>query len=198
MTLSNQSLGQSPNIDRKERSLDERKLDYMHLPKGIEPRSQTSVSFHTVDLRYRMPLLIIFHCYQINKSISSFLAQNRARNDASNRTEFLQSLAEKRRRINADPEDSDMASMAETTSSCARTDAKALDRDVQMKYDIAKNEEGPLRRTIKVPATAQDIPKSKSKQRRTTVNEDSLSRERHPGLDERLVNLETHLAVRYG
>jgi hypothetical protein len=126
-----------------------------------------------------------------------FLAHNRARNDASNRNEFLQSLAEKRRRLNPDGEDPDVASMAEVTSSCARTDAKSLDRDVQMKYDIAKNEEGPLRRTVKVASTSQDVSKSKENQRRTT-KEDSLSRERHPGLDERLVNMETHLAVRYG
>ena len=121
---------------------------------------------------------------------------NRARNDASNRAEFLQSLADKRRQLNADTEDSDTASIAET-SSCARTDAKLLDRDVQMKYDIAKNEEGPLRRTVKHGVMSQDIPNPKSNRRQTAATVDR-SREWHPGLDERLANIETHLAVRYG
>lgn len=92
-----------------------------------------------------------------------------------------------------------MASYAETASSCARTDAKPLDRDVQMKYDIAKNEEGPLRRTVKAGSSFQDIGNSKnSKGKQKKSSHDELSREQHPGLDERLVNMETHLAVRYG
>jgi hypothetical protein len=44
-------------------------------------------------------------------------------------------------------------------------------RDLQMKYDIAKDE-GPLRKTINTASKT--------------------------GLDERVRNLETHLAVRYG
>ena len=36
-------------------------------------------------------------------------------------------------------------------SSCARVDAKPVDRDKQMKYDIAKNGEGPLTKTVKQP-----------------------------------------------
>jgi hypothetical protein len=90
-----------------------------------------------------------------------------------------------------------MASISEA-SSCARADAKLLNRDVQMKYDIAKNEEGPLRRTVKHGAASQDIPNPKGKRRQTAATMDSLSRERHPGLDERLANIESHLAVRYG
>jgi len=66
-----------------------------------------------------------------------------------------------------------------------------------MKYDIAKNEEGPLRRTVKVGVTAQDTSDPKGKQRQTAVGDDGLTRERHPGLDERLTNIETHLSVRY-
>lgn len=37
-------------------------------------------------------------------------------------------------------------------SSCARVDAKPVDRDKQMKFDIAKNGEGPLTKTVKQPA----------------------------------------------
>lgn len=142
-------------------------------------------------------ILIFGYHRQINKSISLFLAQNRARNDASNRAEFLQSLAEKRRQLHPDAEDSDMTSISEA-SSCARTDAKVLDRDVQMKYDIAKNEEGPLRRTVKHGGTSQDIPNSEGTGRQTATITNTLSRELHPGLDERLANIESHLAVRYG
>ena len=39
--------------------------------------------------------------------------------------------------------------------SCARTDARHVDRDAQMKYDIAKNEDGPLKRTMKKEADGQ-------------------------------------------
>jgi hypothetical protein len=136
---------------------------------------------------------------QITKSISAFLAQNRARNDASNRAEFVHTLAEKRRQRQLDNDDSPM-----TDISCARVDAKPLDRDVQMKYDIAKNEEGPLSRTVKQPAPSNSAKgKQKAESRMDAkVNvwqsEYDLASDRHPGLDERLSNIESHLAVRYG
>jgi len=61
---------------------------------------------------------------------------------------------------------------------------------VMMKFDIAKNEEGPLRRTLK-----------KNENNRTTdkiaEGDHLVTASRHPGLDERLKNLETHLALRY-
>ncbi|THU85697.1 hypothetical protein K435DRAFT_685083, partial [Dendrothele bispora CBS 962.96] len=152
----------------------------------------------------------------INKSISSFLANKRAYNDVSNRAEFLRSLAEKR---------ASMPDPPETIPSCARADAKVVNRDAQMKYDIAKNEDGPLRRTVKLtikpPAesgtssasastpTATTVAKGKGKAqnvKKDTVgkavnlsltDEDRLTAGRHPGLDERLTNVENHLAVRY-
>ncbi|OBZ70515.1 hypothetical protein A0H81_09236 [Grifola frondosa] len=159
----------------KERSLDERKLDYVHVANGAEPRSQTSIT----------------------KSISHFLAQNRARNDASNRNEFLQSLAEKRRRLNENGD----AELSGPIPSCARTDAKTQNRDLQMKYDIAKNEDGPLRRTLKSASTKPDpgVPKGKLKTTSALDSEaDYLTADRHPALDGRLQDVETHLAVRYG
>src|ERR1700733_4385140 len=88
---------------------------------------------------------------QINKSISELLAGNRARNDASNRAEFLHT----HRRLHTG-EASEVLLPGECESdqvesaSCARTDARTVDRDVMMKFDIAKNEDGPLRRTLKV------------------------------------------------
>ncbi|KAJ8696127.1 hypothetical protein PTI98_006017 [Pleurotus ostreatus] len=103
------------------------------------------------------------------KEISRFLSKNRSKNEASNREEFLN---------------------APGTTSCARTDAKHQDRDLQMKYDIAKNEDGPLRRTMKdFHAEAQQA---------TVAPSTTKDAQLHPGLDDRLKTVETHLAIRYG
>ncbi|KDQ55821.1 hypothetical protein JAAARDRAFT_48664 [Jaapia argillacea MUCL 33604] len=179
--------------------LHERKLSYVHLTNDTERSSQTSV----------------------NKSVSQILARNRARNDASNRTEFTQSLAEKRRRLNEGVHTTEIEG-APSIPSCARTDAKPLDRDIQMKYDIAKNEEGPLRRTIKLepPNTTfsastsdakgkgklqQKLPHddpavigNKPVEHLRASRDDDFTSDHHPGLEERLKNVESHLAVRYG
>ncbi|PCH36061.1 hypothetical protein WOLCODRAFT_108131 [Wolfiporia cocos MD-104 SS10] len=153
------------------RALDDRKLDYSHLGSGIEPRSQSS----------------------FNKDVSNFLARNRARNDASNRTEFIQSIAEKRRRLNPSGNDNSQP----VISSCARTDAKTQDRDVQMKYDIAKNEDGPLRRTLKADLDHEPKTHISSKLDKPVVDGSSPSADRYPALDERIGNIESHLSVRY-
>ncbi|KAF9467469.1 hypothetical protein BDZ94DRAFT_1249458 [Collybia nuda] len=162
-----------------ERSLDERKLDYIRFVKGVQPRTPTT----------------------INRSISAFLAKTRARNDASNRAEFVKSLAEKRRRL----DDEDPSSIVIDPASCARTDAKPIDRDQQIKYDIAKNEDGPLSRTIKLPTFQSSKAKGKQKAKDPEdtnsgpgkSNGDSLTSDRYPALDERLKNIESHLSVRY-
>lgn len=122
---------------------------------------------------------------QINKSISELLARNRARNDASNRAEFLHTYGCLHTSEASEGDEVESAS-------CARADAKTVDRDVMMKFDIAKNEEGPLRRTLKV--------EMKNENNRPTdkTTTDSVTANRHPGLDERLKNMETHLAMRYG
>ncbi|KAF9474694.1 hypothetical protein BDN70DRAFT_936442 [Pholiota conissans] len=107
----------------EEPSLDNRKLKYISLANGAKPRSHSS----------------------INKSISQFLARTRSRNDASNRSEFLYTPAEKRRQL----QEAGIDPTGVELSSCARVDAKPIDRDKQMQYDIAKNGEGPLTRTVK-------------------------------------------------
>ena len=71
-----------------------------------------------------------------------------------------------------------------------------------MKYDIAKNEDGPLKRTIKLkieePGTHSPA-NLKGKGREVLGDSDrEATAERHPGLAERLSVVETHLAVRYG
>ncbi|TBU33937.1 hypothetical protein BD311DRAFT_651340 [Dichomitus squalens] len=169
---------ENQDVGMQKRPLDERKLDCVHLADGVTPRPHSSIT----------------------KDISRFLAQNRARNDASNRNEFLLSIAEKRRRLNenGDPEPST------SIPSCARTDAKTQNRDLQMKYDIAKNEDGPLRRTMKAGALPGSESSEATAQAKDAANataplgvEDYPSAERYSGFDERLQNIEKHLAVRY-
>jgi hypothetical protein len=76
-----------------------------------------------------------------------------------------------------------------------------------MKYDIAKNEEGPLSRTVKLPEPVKSAKgKQKAKDSESHMDtkvsfwqsEEDITSDRHPGLDERLSNIESHLAVRYG
>ena len=96
-----------------------------------------------------------------------------------------------------------------------------------MKYDIAKNEDGPLRRTMRreskaeegeadsqpslSPSTSKGKGKGQGHNRKSSVpgsvstepmqidGVDSIpTPDRHPALDERLSNIESHFAVRYG
>ena len=177
------------------------------------------------------------------------MSRTRARNDASNRAEFLRSLAEKKSQLSGSAEDSEH----KIITSCARVDAKPIDRDKQMKYDIAKNGEGPLTKTVKhdSPSYAvkspalleslgltsstsaddqivdeQEVPrkrkipaeeeetrkrvkrKGKEKVKDTQIIDDvkdaeeisleTATAEKHPGLDMRLKNIESHFALRYG
>ena len=62
-----------------------------------------------------------------------------------------------------------------------------------MKYDIAKNEDGPLRRTVK----GLDGKEAKGKEKVGALTDDTAS-ELQPAMDERLKNIESHVAVRYG
>ncbi|TEB10257.1 hypothetical protein FA13DRAFT_1653236 [Coprinellus micaceus] len=173
----NMAVDEEPSIP-----LEERKLTYAKLADGELPRTPTS----------------------INKSISQLLAKNRAKINASNRSEFLYPMSERRRRVQE--ASNSTSTTSETTSpppsdttpttidpselgSCARTDAKPINRDEQMKYDIAKNNEGSLSRTMKASGPKQSEMSAEDEERVTAV--------RYPALDERLQNLETHFAVRY-
>ncbi|KAJ6625853.1 hypothetical protein B0H10DRAFT_2211725 [Mycena sp. CBHHK59/15] len=163
-------------LPEQDRSFEERKLDYLHT---ANPSSHTSIT----------------------KSISAFLAQNRAKNDASNRAEFLQSLAKKRKRIDDE--------------ACRANPDGPVDRDVQMKYDIAKNTDGPLRRTTRQQAKAVPVaapapststrPKTKQATRElkkaaspvVVKTEGKAAVPPHSGLEQRLGNIETHFSVQY-
>ena len=148
------------------------------------------------------------------------MAQNQARNDASNRAEFLSSLAERRKRqrvgeAEGDDRSTDQSNAtsleidAHKTGSCARADAKPIDRDAQMKYDIAKDDSGPLSRSAKAGLLSENgkintseateiTPKTSMGATTTVVNDEEVTSARHPGLDERLKNIEDHIAVRFG
>ncbi|KAN0105365.1 hypothetical protein V8E52_011124 [Russula decolorans] len=163
---------QATSTDPPERPLEDRKLDFVRIERGLEARSPSA----------------------INKSISELLARNRARNDASNRAEFLHT----HRRLHAGeaPEvlrPSEGESDEVESASCVRADARTVDRDVMMKFDIAKNEEGSLGRTLKA-----EMKNENNRSADKTIEGDhSVTAGRHPGLDERLKILETHLAMRY-
>ncbi|EAU91166.2 hypothetical protein CC1G_03334 [Coprinopsis cinerea okayama7 len=205
--------------DSKER-LDTRKLAYVspHLVPNEPTRTPTTMT----------------------KSISQFLARNRARNNASNRAEFLYSLSERRKQLAAlqsadstteatpqnstDKKNGELKQRSPSTvdprnvSSCARTDARPIDRDAQMKYDIAKNSDGPLSRTrAKGKANIGDkrahrgdgadgTSDGRRVRRRTesevltkepSEEEEEGTPSRYPALDDRLKNIEAHFAVRY-
>jgi len=72
-----------------------------------------------------------------------------------------------------------------------------------MKYDVAKNEGGPLRRTVKAEKANVDVLPElrtlKGKGRAITMHDDvnAPTLQRHPGLRERFSSMEDHLAVRY-
>src|SRR5258708_1032668 len=92
---------------------------------------------------------------------------------------------------------------AEPVPTCARTDAIRVNRDIQMKYDIVKNDEGPLGKTMhgtfkdpievfrSAPGQGMGGAIGSSKEK------DVPTIDRHPGLTERFKNIEDHLAVRY-
>lgn len=164
----------------------------------------------SVILDHSSKTLALHSSQQINKSISLFIAQNRARNDISNCAEFLRSP--KRQRLN---DEADPANQLDNVSSCARTNAQPLSRDLQIKYDIAKNEDGPLRRTIKDQVQvaeasggdgqcpenntlSQKQPQGVSRTMKAGPDFEEIAPDRYPGMQERLGNIETHFAVRYG
>jgi len=154
-----------------QRSLDQRKLEHVSLRPGTEPRTQRCAPRESSE--FTSGTHSPSHASQTIKDISLFLARNRARNDASNRAEFLV-------RGSPNPEGDPQGD----APSCARTDAKPINRDVQMKYDIAKNEDGPLRSTLRTEAT------SGAEQPPVSVDRSVL--------ESRLRDVEDHLAIRYG
>lgn len=102
---------------------------------------------------------------ELRKRIEKFIQAKKSEVDASNRTEFLQRKE------------------SDENEGCARTDAREIDRNIQMKFDIVNNEDGPLQRSLVTSASH--------------VKVGSIIR-KESGADERLQNLEDHLNIRYG
>lgn len=133
------------------------------------------------------------------------LATNKARSNWSNTREFLRpSKRRKLDQLNAEPEASGGSENHDEPSSSARTSAIKVDRDVQMKYDIAKNPDGPLGRTMLGKLTDSEAPSRRpsgvlSKMLTSALaNPNVPTLARHSGLQERFSNIEKHLRMQWG
>lgn len=134
------------------------------------------------------------------------LAANRARSYRSNTEEFIH--VSKRQRLSepiSNIEDTPMQDLE--SSSSARTSAKKVDRETQMKYDIAKNPDGPLGRTMQSKLVTQERRDGLgqgtggsliSPLLKAALAAGTPTIARHPGLQERYDNIETHLGIRWG
>ncbi|KAF9010725.1 hypothetical protein BDQ17DRAFT_1346799 [Cyathus striatus] len=135
------------------------------------------------------PTLCLTLFSQINRSISAFLADKRARNNASNRAEFLYSIEEKRKKI------------LEESGIDLQIISLPIDRDTQMRYDIAKNEEGPLKRTMKMDEEGSPSQAKQPIERPVVAGaepmDETVTASQYPAINERLGNVESHLALRY-
>ncbi|KAG8716695.1 hypothetical protein FRC09_015367 [Ceratobasidium sp. 395] len=149
------------------------------LSKSLTPLNDTTVasshpSIDEMKQRYIPPNVSTPN--QNIKAISRFLANVRSRVDQSNRDEFIQ-----RKPPSSDPS---ISNPGPGTGS-ARTDATKLNRDVQMKYDIVKNEDGPLGKTVKAKPAQSANP---------NMSTEAVSR---AAFNERFEAIETHLALKY-
>lgn len=152
------ALGKSTSLDEEDDTPADESLDEMkrrHLPPNVPTPNQNT------------------------KNISRFLADVRSRIDQSNRDEFV-----RRKRPRPDPsapEPSHEVPSAATGS--ARTDAIKLNRDVQMKYDIVKNEDGPLGKTMKAKGGE--------------VQSHGVAAASRAAFNDRFEAVESHLALKY-
>ncbi|KAI8079751.1 uncharacterized protein BX664DRAFT_341383 [Halteromyces radiatus] len=103
---------------------------------------------------------------QVQQRINTYIQAKQHDVDASNRAEFLN---------RSDPKGEDVT--------CARADAREINRNIQMKFDIVNNEDGPLARSL-VSSSATKV--QQQPQQPTTAD-----------MEERLGNLEAHLNVKF-
>jgi hypothetical protein len=104
---------------------------------------------------------------EVDQRINTFIQAKRNELDESNRTEFLS---------RHDPTSDDVT--------CARTDAREINRNIQMKFDIVNNEDGPIARSL---VTFND---NKS----ALATENSI--ETSADVTERLNNIQEHLNIK--
>ncbi|KAI7905929.1 uncharacterized protein BX663DRAFT_540599 [Cokeromyces recurvatus] len=102
---------------------------------------------------------------EVDQRIDTFIQAKRNELDESNRTEFLN---------RRDPAAADVT--------CARTDAREINRNIQMKFDIVNNEDGPLARSL---ITSSNTANTKDSHVNTSAD-----------ITERLNNIEEHLNVK--
>ncbi|KAI9283341.1 hypothetical protein BY458DRAFT_496250 [Sporodiniella umbellata] len=100
---------------------------------------------------------------EVDQRIETFIQAKRNELDESNRTEFLS---------RHDPTADDVT--------CARTDAREINRNIQMKFDIVNNEDGPLARST-------NVIQNKETEVPTSTQSESI---------ERINNIEQHLNVK--
>ena len=78
-----------------------------------------------------------------------------------------------------------------------------MNRDIQMKYDIVKNDEGPLGKTMHgtFKDSTEAFRSAPGQGMGGTIGgskgKDVPTLDRHPGLTERFKNIEDHLAIKY-
>ncbi|KAI9478188.1 MAG: hypothetical protein EXX96DRAFT_601164 [Benjaminiella poitrasii] len=102
---------------------------------------------------------------EVDQRIDTFIQAKRNELDESNRTEFLN---------RRDPTADDVT--------CARTDAREINRNIQMKFDVVNNEDGPLARSRMITNPAESVSNNLIK---TSID-----------MSERLENLEEHLNIK--
>ena len=73
--------------------------------------------------------------------------------------------------------------------SCARSEAAAINRNIQMKHDVVNNEDGPLARSTFTRQTNGYNRNPRELQRLIDLP---------PGIEERLQNIQEHLNVKIG
>jgi hypothetical protein len=110
---------------------------------------------------------------EVDQRINTFIQAKQNELDESNRTEFLS---------RHDPKADDVT--------CARTDAREINRNIQMKFDIVNNEDGPLARSL----TA--FNDNKNSQAATATATSSNNGSGGADATERVNNIEQHLNVR--
>ncbi|KAB5588403.1 Rpr2 domain-containing protein [Ceratobasidium theobromae] len=144
-------------------SLDEMKQRYLPVDVATPGQASSTTSIPQSHSKFN----------QNTKAVSRFLADVRLRVDQSNRDEFVH----RKPRRESGPNGS------------ARTDAVKLNRDIQMKYDIVKNQDGPLGKTMKNAGGSVNV----------NVSGTRISSPENPNtaFNERFQAIETHLAVRY-
>ncbi|KAI7853887.1 hypothetical protein BDC45DRAFT_510356 [Circinella umbellata] len=107
---------------------------------------------------------------EIQQRIQTFIQAKQTEVDESNRTEFLNRV---------DPTSSDVT--------CARADAREINRNIQMKFDIVNNEDGPLARSLISSSTNNNNNNNNHEKISTTETI----------LNERIQNIEQHLNVSF-